>query len=131
MAKEQDSYDCLFIGDDSFLLNNLISEYLKEEQIPTIFCSAWDYGKKYLMERKVRLVIIDSKSISKLDSKEVLSVLRRSKADLFLFNVTSGTWVAKIVERLKEGKVFVYKRPIYIDRLIKAVKGRWEKRSRE
>ncbi len=128
MLKEQDSQKVLFIGDDRFILNNLICELLKEENISVIFAPTWDYGKKCMKNSKLKLVIIDSNLISKLSPSAVMPFIKKSKALFFIIDVLPDTWIYKRADRLKNSSFIIYKRPLNIDKLIRSAKKVWKRK---
>ena len=128
MLKEQDSQKVLFIGDDRFILNNLICDLLKEESISVIFAPTWDYGKKCMKNNKLKLVIIDSNLISKLSPSAVIPFIKKSKTLFFIIDVLPDTWIYKRADRLKSSSIVIYKRPLNIDKLIRSAKKVWKRK---
>jgi DNA-binding NtrC family response regulator len=128
MLEEQDSQKVLFIGDDSFILNNLICELFKDENISVVFAPTWDNGIKCMKNNRLKLVIIDSNLISKLRPSAVIPFIKRSKAVFFIINVVPNTWVYKMADRLKSNSIVIYKRPLNVDKFIRSAKKIWKKK---
>ncbi len=122
MRREQDFYKALFIGDDRFLLNNLICEFLRNEKISIISAPTWDNGIKCMENNELKAVIIDSMLISRLSASAVLPAIKRSKAVFFFINCQPDMWIYEIADKIKGKTIIIYKRPLNIDKFIKAVK---------
>ncbi len=128
MVKEQHSGRILFIGDDRSLLNNLLREIFEEEEISVIFSPSWDNGIKYMKNNELKLVIIDSSVISKFRPSAVLPIIKKTRSTFFFINAIADMWIYKVVNRIKKNSVYIFKKPLYIDRFLKAVKRVWKRK---
>jgi len=128
MVKEQHSGRILFIGNDRSLLNNLLREIFEEEEISVIFSPSWDNGIKYMKNNELRLVIIDSLLISRLRPSAVLPIIKKTKAIFFLINTMPDMWIYNVMDSIKRNSVYIFKKPLYIDKFLKLVKRVWKRR---
>ncbi len=129
MLKEQDSEKVLFIGDDRFILNSLICDILKEDNISVIFAPTWDYGVKCIKNNnKLKFVIIDSNLISKLKPSAVIPFIKEAEVSFFIIDVAPETWIYQMSDKLKSSSIFIYKRPLNVDKFIKATKKLWKRK---
>lgn len=111
----------LFIGDDTILLNSLIYHILLNREISTIFASTWSEGMRYIKKNKLRLIILDSILISKLNPSLVIPLIKKSKTPLFFINAKANMWIYKIADRINDVPVIIHKKPLIIDRFLKTV----------
>lgn len=121
IVKEQGFQDVLFIADDMILLNNLIYHMLLDKEISMIFASTWDEGIKYIQKEKLKLIILDSILISKLNPSFVIPLIKKSKTPLFFINAKGDMWIYKVTEQIKGVPVIIHKQPLIVDRFLKTI----------
>ena len=119
--KEQGFQDVLFIGDDTILLNGLIYHILLDKEISMIFASTWDEGVKYVKKNKLKLIIMDSILISKLQPSLVIPLIKKVKIPLFFINARPDMWISDIADQIKDIPIIIHKPPLMIDRFLKTV----------
>ena len=122
--EEQGFQNLLFIGDDTILLNNLLYQIFIDKKIPVIFVPTLNIGIKYIKEKKLGLIILDSILISKLNPSAVIPLIKKAKTPIFFINTTPGMWIYKAVKqikKIKEAPITIYQRPLLVDNFLDIV----------